>query len=576
MPVRYNYTEDELIQMYIEFSKKLGKKDGASSKDFIKKAKEYDMPSYGYYMNFFDGLANLKKKTRYVDKELLNTDVGLEHKIREFYAKNKRYPVQKDFQYKNGLLPMFKIKERYGNIKNMYKKLNINDFVSPYRYLESKNREEILSDIADIIKKHKLKSWQDFVRLKLIPSSKVYIRALNSNGSDIYNEAMGIKVIKDFSEKELIEKYIRISNELNNKNGATIAEFKKHANKHNVPKYWRYAEMFGSIEKLREKAGFIIQYDDDYFRNKIEDFVRVHERYPKLSDCFNDVKFIRNNIVKNRYGNLKKMYEALDINLFASRKLALQKDDELIFEEVSEIIIKNNIKTMAEFKKLKLDATLQGYLYRLNMTWLELYNKVTMSDKKLEYTKEEIIIKYEKVKKHIQKSIPRIEDFKDYDISVFQFTKLWGSYSNFIKEYEGEDITMKTFTFTDEELIKMYRDFSDYIGNNEGASGNEMSGGAVKYGIPSMNYYNKRFSTIHNLKLKAGYIPRESQSKYSRQYIIDRLYKAYRKYGRPLTKDELKREKGLPSHSTISNYIHQTSIKKIWEIVLSEKGIKQQ
>ena len=27
MPVRYNYTEDELIQMYIEFSKKLGKKD---------------------------------------------------------------------------------------------------------------------------------------------------------------------------------------------------------------------------------------------------------------------------------------------------------------------------------------------------------------------------------------------------------------------------------------------------------------------------------------------------------------------------------------------------------------------
>ena len=44
MPVRYNYTEDELIQMYIEFSKKLGKKDGASSKDFIKKAQEINNP----------------------------------------------------------------------------------------------------------------------------------------------------------------------------------------------------------------------------------------------------------------------------------------------------------------------------------------------------------------------------------------------------------------------------------------------------------------------------------------------------------------------------------------------------
>ena len=54
MAEKYNYTEEELIKMYIDFSKKVGVGEtGASSKVLKAKAKEFGIPSYKYFMNFF-------------------------------------------------------------------------------------------------------------------------------------------------------------------------------------------------------------------------------------------------------------------------------------------------------------------------------------------------------------------------------------------------------------------------------------------------------------------------------------------------------------------------------------------
>ena len=63
MPIIYNYTEEELIRMYIEFSKELKKKNGASISDFYKYAKSHDMPSFKYLMTKFKTLNNLRKKS---------------------------------------------------------------------------------------------------------------------------------------------------------------------------------------------------------------------------------------------------------------------------------------------------------------------------------------------------------------------------------------------------------------------------------------------------------------------------------------------------------------------------------
>ena len=574
------FSEKELIQIYIEFSKKIGKEEeGASKEDFFYCLKEYDVPAYISYMKVFKSIKILKKKAGYLGDKLVitefqNTEEGLKFAIKEFYKKYNRYPSAIDFQYRNALLPKHKILEKYGSMQNMYDELGIDHFVFKYEYLQSKSRKEILSDIAKIIKKYKVNSWKDFSLLKLTPSSSSYTRALKTNGAAIYNEAMGIEVIKEFSEKEMIEEYIKASNELNSKNGATAEEFIKYTKKNNITRYWRYQKIFGNIENLREKAGFIIDYDDDYFRKKTEEFVSKYERYPIISDCHKDVKFIRNNIIIKKYGSLRSMYKVLGINLFESKKLALQKDDELVFKEISEIIIKNNIKTVDDFKKIKLKASPQAYMYRLNMNWLELHNKVTLENKKLKYTKEEMIMRYERLKKITQKPIPNLNDFKTNNISIHQFWNLWGSYSNFIKEYEGVDISVVSYELTDEELINMYIDFSDYMDNTEGASSTELTKGAKEYGIPSVNYYRMRFTSIPNLKFRAGYTSIAPDFKYSREYIVDRLYKTYKKYKRTITKPEMRKERGLPGYSTITQYLHMMSMKKIWKIVLSERENK--
>ncbi|MFZ1248523.1 MAG: hypothetical protein WAQ43_07270, partial [Leptotrichiaceae bacterium] len=95
---------------------------------------------------------------------------------------------------------------------------------------------------------------------------------------------------------------------------------------------------------------------------------------------------------------------------------------------------------------------------------------------------------------------------------------------------------------------------------------------AAEYGIPSHSHYRKKFTTSSNLKIKAGYEPiRSNYPQFTREQIIELMYKVYKKHKRKLNRVEIKKEKALPSYVTIGRYLNETSIKKIWEIVLSEK-----
>ena len=62
MSVRYDYTEEELIKMYIKLSKKLKKEHGALMSDIDKYAKLYKIPSSKYFQYRFGFLKNLKEK----------------------------------------------------------------------------------------------------------------------------------------------------------------------------------------------------------------------------------------------------------------------------------------------------------------------------------------------------------------------------------------------------------------------------------------------------------------------------------------------------------------------------------
>ena len=62
MPIIYNYTEEELIKMYIKLSKKLKKEHGALMSDIDKYAKLYKIPSSKYFQERFGTFENLRIK----------------------------------------------------------------------------------------------------------------------------------------------------------------------------------------------------------------------------------------------------------------------------------------------------------------------------------------------------------------------------------------------------------------------------------------------------------------------------------------------------------------------------------
>ena len=379
----------------------------------------------------------------------------------------------------------------------------------------------------------------------------------------------------NYTREELIKKYIEFSNTLRKKDGASSVDIERFASKHNMPSYFTYKKIFKKMETLKIEAGYNIvkkEYSDNEVLEKINDFYKKNKRYPARADCSGKNDFISYYEVLKRYGSLKNMYAKFGIKEFSTRVIGLKKEDDLVLQDVADIIIKYDAHTWTKFRELKISPAGKAYKRRLNMNWFEMYNKAMDANKTRFLTKEDVIKKYEDVKQKLNKDIVGVNDLKKFNISTKSFTKFWGSYANFIEEYEQVDVQVKHFYYTEEELIKMYIDFSNYLNKEEGASDADFEKYAAEYGIPSHGHYRKKFTTASNLKIKAGYEPiRSNYPQFTREQIIELMYKAYKKHKRKLNRVEIKKEKALPSYVTIGRYLNETSVKKIWEIVLSEK-----
>ena len=90
-------------------------------------------------------------------------------------------------------------------------------------------------------------------------------------------------------------------------------------------------------------------------------------------------------------------------------------------------------------------------------------------------------------------------------MSLDLFRNSWGSYSNFIKEYDNIDIISPNSNYSTEFLIESYIKLSNILGKNDGATWNDIDKEGKKYEIPSISAYTKRFGSIENLRSKAGF-----------------------------------------------------------------------
>ncbi|MGL4534846.1 MAG: hypothetical protein ACRCUA_07295 [Fusobacteriaceae bacterium] len=120
-----------------------------------------------------------------------------------------------------------------------------------------------------------------------------------------------------------------------------------------------------------------------------------------------------------------------------------------------------------------------------------------------------------------------------------------------------------------EELLKLYKSFSNSIGVTNGASMSELKKYGFKY---SEKVLLKRFGSWKNLKLSAGY-EFKMNVRYSKDEIIESMLKARKKYGRRLSQNEIIGEKTLPALDTIFNCFQCSKISLIWDEL--EKNLKK-
>ncbi len=353
-------------------------------------------------MNFFKGMTDLKQKSGYFFNDPLiiertNTDEGLKQAIEKFYRRNDRYPNRLEFQYKNELLPIDRIIEKYGNTNNMYEKIGI-----------------------DIKEARKISSQKD----------------------------MTLKY-KEIFERPIDEEDIKI-------------------------------------------------------KNKVEKFYNKYNRYPTSSDCF-DVRFIRYSTIQEKYVNLENMYKKLGFKYYNERYAEFRKSDELILEDLANIIRANNLKSWNQFFILNTYPPASAYKTRLKMQGFDIFNKALNIKKNKVSTKEDIIERFETIReKEGKKRITRA-DLKKHRMSLDLFRNSWGSYSNFIKEYDNIDIISPNSNHSTEFLIESYIKLSNILGKKYGATLKDIDKKGKNYKIPSISAYTKRFGSIENLRSKAGF-----------------------------------------------------------------------
>ena len=171
----------------------------------------------------------------------------------------------------------------------------------------------------------------------------------------------------------------------------------------------------------------------------------------------------------------------------------------------------------------------------------------------------------------------RRKEIVKHGVKYTEIHKYFKKYKDLILEAESENeyIVSKFKDYTKEELIKLYIDFSDYLGKYNGASERDFQNHHKNFNIPTKEYFTKKFGTFGKLRIASGFSEfieanRLGYRKYSRDQIIHLLYKKHKKYKRELTIKELSGEKGLPSLSTIHRRIsHKQS--EMWKIVFETK-----
>lgn len=141
----------------------------------------------------------------------------------------------------------------------------------------------------------------------------------------------------------------------------------------------------------------------------------------------------------------------------------------------------------------------------------------------------------------------------------------WNKFLKLMNETEIYDVTK--VIHTEEELMKMYKEYSIKLGKTEyGASTGDFKKPDFPY---SPEILIIRFGSMNNLRKLVGFKTKPNLKKqYTKKELKEILYKKYKEKGRKLTQNELRKDQKVPSMNTFLRYFQTTKMSDVWKEVL--------
>lgn len=304
------------------------------------------------------------------------------------------------------------------------------------------------------------------------------------------------------------------------------------------------------------------------YKRIILDWAKTHGRTPRQEDFYTNPFFPDPRSICRKWGKSWTNI-MLELGLEPNQsRIDREYTEEELFEIFKEEYTKNNPKDKLDYDKKRVWGTpsLNHTIKKTGLEWNDLLKKIGVPSGNLtvySYTDEELISKLQDIAADLSHT-PSIPELEEMGYPYTAAKDHFGSYNNTLAA-AGLELNQKTpdvVRESDEELLKMYKDFSRKLGKP--ATTNDLNRSNEIY---NADVFMVRFGNMYNLKIAAGYEAKYRVPKYSMERIRRMLAVEHKKAGHRLTNNEIRKNSNLPALSTILRYFRTTSIAQVWEEV---------
>ena len=269
-----------------------------------------------------------------------------------------------------------------------------------------------------------------------------------------------------------------------------------------------------------------------------------------------------------RFGTWNKAVEKAGI-----KRPHIEYNKEKLIEMLKEKVQNGEIRSLNGLRKVK-GIPSMNYIER-HWGYAEIREALGLKKRIISYSDDYLIENYRKIKrmrKYKGKQITVEMFVKETGISNTVMTRHFGSWRKFLKllKEKGNTNEISKVTHTNEELLKMYKEFSEKIGKGDtGATRKEVNEG-FEYDVGVLEV---RFGGLNNMRRLLGfYIEEEREGKYTKELLKEKLLEKYEQCRRKITQKEMKelaKTEKFPAIITFLRYFHTTKMSDVWNEILN-------